>query len=198
MGSFASHGRHWDHGGNGAGNHFAFGWGLSQKWEEQAACQDTDLDLWFGRESDERGKRPFRTKEQTAQAKAICISCPVLDECRQWSMESGFPFGIVGAMTEAERRKLLAEGEAAWQEFWRAQDKALGRRKRMGGNHNGNKTHCKNGHPYSPENTYTNSKGQRFCVACRNIRNKQYQQRKREELGDWLWVKQRQNGHLTG
>jgi hypothetical protein len=64
--------------------------------------------------------------------------------------------------------------------------------------HIGREGHCKNGHPYSPENTYTNSKGQRFCVACRNIRNKQYQQRKREELGDWLWVKQRQNGHLTG
>ena len=98
---------------------------------------------------------------------------------------------------EAERKRLWAEGEAARQEFWRAQDKALGRRKRMGGNHNGNKTHCKNGHPYDAANTYF-SKGKRFCVACRNIRNKRYQRRKREELGDWLWVKQRQNGHLTG
>jgi WhiB family redox-sensing transcriptional regulator len=194
MGSFASHGNSYR---IISDLHRLQGFGLPQPWEQRAACQDTEIELWFGRDSDERGKRPFRTTEQTAQAKRICISCPVLDECRQWSMETGFPYGIVGAMTEAERKRLWAEGEAAWQEFWRAQDKALGRRKRMGGNHNGNKTHCKHGHEYTQENTYT-SGSKRFCVTCRNIRNKQYQQRKREELGDWLWNKQRQNGHLTG
>jgi WhiB family transcriptional regulator, redox-sensing transcriptional regulator len=174
MGSFAAHGSRYRGGsGNGggpgnAGKHFSFqGWGLVQEWEARSACRDTPIELWFGEERPFGDKRSYRTQQQTAQAKAICAGCPVLDDCRQWAMETGPPYGIVGAMTEAERKRLWAEGEAARQEFWRAQDKALGRRKRMGGNHNGNKTHCKHGHEYSPENTYT-SGSKRFCVACRN------------------------------
>jgi WhiB family redox-sensing transcriptional regulator len=202
MGSFASHGSdYWTGNGGGnhkhAGSHHVYGWGLINEWEAQAACQDTPIEWWFGTERAFGDRQPVRTRQQTAQAKAICARCPVLDDCRRWAMESGITYGIVGAMTEPERKRLLAEGEAAWQEFWKAQDKLLGRRKRMGGNHNGNTTHCKNGHPYDAANTYF-SKGKRFCVACRNIRNKRYQRRKREELGDWLWAKQRQNGHLTG
>jgi WhiB family transcriptional regulator, redox-sensing transcriptional regulator len=198
MGSFVPHGSHFLRDPTYRRDN---GWGLINDWEEQAACKDTDIRLWFGDEEErtEGGHgRAFRSPAQTKAAKAICARCPVLDDCRRWAMETRIPFGIVGAMTEVERKQLLGEGEAAWGEFWRQQDKALGRRKRMSGNHNGNKTHCKHGHPYSRENTYL-SQGKRFCVACRNIRNKQYQLRKRKELGDWLWVdRRREKGHLAG
>lgn len=29
------------------------------------------------------------------------------------------------------------------------------------------KSHCRNGHEYTPENTYVSPKGQRYCRACR-------------------------------
>lgn len=31
-------------------------------------------------------------------------------------------------------------------------------------------THCKRGHPFTPANTYLNSKGHRICRACRALR----------------------------
>jgi WhiB family transcriptional regulator, redox-sensing transcriptional regulator len=119
MGSFAAHGSRYRGGsGNGggpgnAGKHFSFqGWGLVQEWEARSACRDTPIELWFGEERPFGDKRSYRTQQQTAQAKAICAGCPVLDDCRQWAMETGPPYGIVGAMTEAERKRLWAEGRA--------------------------------------------------------------------------------------
>lgn len=41
---------------------------------------------------------------------------------------------------------------------------------RHGGHPFANKTHCPQGHPYSPENTYVTPKGGRSCVTCRRTR----------------------------
>lgn len=38
-----------------------------------------------------------------------------------------------------------------------------------GASANARKTHCKNGHPYSEENTYHRKTGGRACRECRNI-----------------------------
>jgi NUMOD4 motif/HNH endonuclease len=37
---------------------------------------------------------------------------------------------------------------------------------RNGNHHNANKTHCKRGHEFTPENTYARSGGGRHCVTC--------------------------------
>jgi hypothetical protein len=34
------------------------------------------------------------------------------------------------------------------------------------------KTHCPSGHEYTPENTYLNRRGHRFCRACNNNRSR--------------------------
>lgn len=44
------------------------------------------------------------------------------------------------------------------------------------------KTHCINGHEFSPENTYVNGKGHRVCRTCRSEAMRRYQQ-KRSEAG---------------
>ncbi len=45
---------------------------------------------------------------------------------------------------------------------------------------NARKTHCVNGHPFSPENTYIlPSNGMRFCRACGRRRNREYKERRR-------------------
>lgn len=38
---------------------------------------------------------------------------------------------------------------------------------------------CKQGHPYTPENTYVKANGARRCVECNRTRARAYQQRKR-------------------
>lgn len=43
-------------------------------------------------------------------------------------------------------------------------------RRGRAGAHNGEKTHCKRGHEFTPDNTFV-SRGSRFCLACRRIRN---------------------------
>ena len=107
MGTYAGHGREYGRSSNGAHHSLMDGWGMPQPWEEQAACQDSPIELWFGDEHDPGIKKSFRTQEQTAHAKAICAACPVLSECRSWALESGIPFGIVGGLTERERQVLI-------------------------------------------------------------------------------------------
>jgi WhiB family redox-sensing transcriptional regulator len=88
------------------------GFGHIQDWEADAACQGTDLSIWFGDADQTR-----RSKEQTAQAKAICASCSVLDACRDWAITSRIPFGFVGGMNERERireRKRRAIPQRHW------------------------------------------------------------------------------------
>jgi WhiB family redox-sensing transcriptional regulator len=90
-------------------HHRVYGWGQVADWEAEAACKDTDIAIWFGSDvSVERGeRRPYRSREQTLQAKAICASCPVLAECRSWALSTRFPFGVVGGWTERERQTLI-------------------------------------------------------------------------------------------
>jgi WhiB family transcriptional regulator, redox-sensing transcriptional regulator len=71
-------------------------------WRERAACAGSDPDL-------------FHNARRIAAAKAICATCPVLDECRrdQLSWETNGParfrantFGVVGGLSGAERRRI--------------------------------------------------------------------------------------------
>lgn len=46
------------------------------------------------------------------------------------------------------------------------------------------KTHCKNGHEFTPENTYVNrNRNERVCRLCMNRAQREYQQRKRAGYG---------------
>jgi WhiB family redox-sensing transcriptional regulator len=78
--------------------------GPVQDWEQQAACQDTPIEWWFGTDSVDH--RPFRYKFQTAMAKSVCGSCPVMIECRSWALEYRIEHGIYGGLTESERRQV--------------------------------------------------------------------------------------------
>jgi WhiB family transcriptional regulator, redox-sensing transcriptional regulator len=104
MGSYVTRGTFWF--GSRAGHYVLRGWGTLMDWEKEAACHDTPLELWFGSERPFGVRGASRTPAQTAQAKAICASCPVLESCRSWALETGIPFGIVGGLSEMERRRL--------------------------------------------------------------------------------------------
>ncbi len=55
------------------------------------------------------------------------------------------------------------------------------RRSHVVGKGNGTKTHCRNGHEYTPQNTYWYGphRSKRHCRACLAANNKTYQERKR-------------------
>lgn len=71
-------------------------------WREQAACVDSNPDL-------------FHNPSRTAAAKAICEGCPVLAECRRdqldWEATGPARFrlnaiGVVGGLSSAERHRI--------------------------------------------------------------------------------------------
>lgn len=64
-------------------------------WVDDAACADTDPNLFFPKKSD----GPAR------EAKAVCNGCTVLESCRDYAQKSPVILaGVWGGTTEAERR----------------------------------------------------------------------------------------------
>jgi WhiB family transcriptional regulator, redox-sensing transcriptional regulator len=74
-------------------------------WQYRAACKGPQSNLFFAPNHLER-KEERLTRE--AAAKAICRTCPVLAECREYALLVREPHGIWGGLNEYERRQLLA------------------------------------------------------------------------------------------
>ena len=65
-------------------------------WAAYASCREMNPDLFFP----EPG-------EATDDAVRICRGCPVLEECRDWALGTRVKYGVWGAMTERDRRRVL-------------------------------------------------------------------------------------------
>ena len=64
-------------------------------WQERALCAQTDPEAFFP----EKGG-------STREAKRVCLTCDVRDECLEYALENDERFGIWGGLSERERRKL--------------------------------------------------------------------------------------------
>jgi WhiB family redox-sensing transcriptional regulator len=69
-------------------------------WQEEAVCVREDPELFF----------PIGTtgqaRIQAEQAKAVCKTCPVIEECLKYALDTSSDVGIWGGMSEAERTAL--------------------------------------------------------------------------------------------
>ena len=76
-------------------------------WRLQAACRDTDPDLFF----------PVGTTgpaiEQIAAAKAVCDQCEAKAPCLEFALTTNQDSGVWGGTSEEERRKLRRQWMAA-------------------------------------------------------------------------------------
>lgn len=70
------------------------------QWLDRAACRAHDPELFFPVSAVGPGR------EQTEDAKRVCRSCPVLLECLEWAITGAVPFGVLGGLSEDERRAL--------------------------------------------------------------------------------------------
>jgi WhiB family redox-sensing transcriptional regulator len=71
---------------------------VSASWVERAACRAEPPDLFF----------PIGVSgppEHVARAKAICLRCPVREQCLAYAMVTAQQHGIWGGLTEDERRQ---------------------------------------------------------------------------------------------
>ncbi len=68
-------------------------------WQVQAACRGLSTDLFFKADDEPRSHKASRE----AQAKAVCYTCPVVEECLTWALTVGETEGVWGATTADER-----------------------------------------------------------------------------------------------
>ncbi|MBC7590505.1 MAG: WhiB family transcriptional regulator [Salinibacterium sp.] len=64
-------------------------------WQTDSLCAQTDPEAFFP----EKGG-------STRDAKKICTSCEVRNQCLEYALENDERFGIWGGLSERERRKL--------------------------------------------------------------------------------------------
>ncbi|MFI8003133.1 WhiB family transcriptional regulator [Streptomyces sp. NPDC086010] len=69
-------------------------------WRMHAACRDEDPDLFFPIGS------TGPALVQVEEAKAVCGTCPVREQCLDWALEYAQDAGVWGGMDENERRAL--------------------------------------------------------------------------------------------
>ncbi len=74
------------------------------QWQEFAACRGPLGSVFFPPPITER-KREKLARER--KAKQICQACPVMNECRDYSIAIREPHGVWGGLSEKERRVLL-------------------------------------------------------------------------------------------
>lgn len=64
-------------------------------WTEEAACARVDGELWYP----DVGSNPN-------MAKRICQGCPSKVPCLQWALDNNETYGVWGATTAMERRRM--------------------------------------------------------------------------------------------
>ncbi|MGC1206977.1 MAG: WhiB family transcriptional regulator [Ornithinimicrobium sp.] len=74
------------------------------EWQYVGLCRTVSPEVFFHPEG-ERGPARRRRDER---AKQVCLSCPVLKECREHALRAHEPYGVWGAMTESERDAIIS------------------------------------------------------------------------------------------
>lgn len=75
----------------------------NQQWRERASCLGFPADLFFGHDEVEA---PAEKRLREEQAKAVCVTCPVREECLGYALSAREAHGIWGGLTDVERRRL--------------------------------------------------------------------------------------------
>jgi WhiB family redox-sensing transcriptional regulator len=72
------------------------------EWQLRGACRKADKSLFFHPEG-ERG--PARRNRDSA-AKAVCATCPVMQQCRAHALAAREPYGVWGGLSENDREAI--------------------------------------------------------------------------------------------
>ena len=67
----------------------------NENWRDDARCRNVfDAYVFFPGE-----------KSNDQRAKSYCINCSVYSECREWGLNNLDSEGVIGGMTQSERRR---------------------------------------------------------------------------------------------
>ncbi|MFD1716611.1 WhiB family transcriptional regulator [Georgenia deserti] len=79
------------------------------EWQYEGACREADPDLFFHPEGERGGTR----RRRDAAAKAVCATCPVIEQCREHALQVREPYGVWGGLSEDERLDELTRRRTA-------------------------------------------------------------------------------------
>jgi WhiB family redox-sensing transcriptional regulator len=71
-------------------------------WFADAACRDSDTAVFF----------PASDRD-AVEAKAICATCPVREECLEYALATRPADGVFGGLTSTERHRLIRRRQKA-------------------------------------------------------------------------------------
>ena len=72
----------------------------SARWVGRAVCAQEDPELFFPH--GDRGP----AAQQIEDAKSVCQTCPVINECLAYALQTDQDFGVWGGHSESERRAI--------------------------------------------------------------------------------------------
>lgn len=67
------------------------------EWMDDGACRGSDPDVFFP---------PKGHAGAAGEARQICATCKVIDECRDYALEHGLKYGVWGGTSVRERRRI--------------------------------------------------------------------------------------------
>jgi len=79
------------------------------EWQYEGACQDLPSEMFFHPE----GERGPRRRNRENAAKAVCATCPVIQQCRDQALSIQEPYGIWGGLSEDDRAMILDRKSSA-------------------------------------------------------------------------------------
>lgn len=79
-------------------------------WRSRARCRSESADAFYPPENEKGNARRLRV----LRAKQICQSCPVLEPCRRYAIDTEEPHGIWGATTPEDREQLMPARNARY------------------------------------------------------------------------------------
>lgn len=77
-------------------------------WQLRASCRGPHATVFF---PPPRFERKHERLAREAEAKTICVTCTVRQECLDYALAIREPHGIWGGLNETERKTILAERE---------------------------------------------------------------------------------------
>jgi WhiB family redox-sensing transcriptional regulator len=70
-------------------------------WQRHALCRGMDSAVFFS----PLGERGALRRAREEKARAICVRCPVREECARTALNGGERYGVWGGLTELEREE---------------------------------------------------------------------------------------------
>ncbi len=72
-------------------------------WQFEGACRTMPSEMFFHPD----GERGPRRRNRENAAKAVCASCPVIQQCRAHALAVQEPYGIWGGLSEDDRLAII-------------------------------------------------------------------------------------------